>query len=302
VVAPTVSVVMPTFNRVDYLHAAIASVYAQTFADWELIVIDDGSDDETRGYLQSQRDPRLTLVCGTHTGNPAVARNRGIALARGRYIAFLDSDDQWRGDKLERQLALMAAAPARRWSYTAVRRIDGSGRVIACSSVPWVAYSGAILEQVLSIEAQIAMPTVMAERAFVRELGGFDEQLRFGEDYDLWARMALRSEVSVDAKPSTDVRSHDEHFTFDRSGKLGGWAAFYAKMETLAPTAALRALCRRQRREYVLLLAAQQARVRDWVGLGRSLRAAVGARAWNPRGWLRVVKAAALPRRRARPA
>jgi glycosyltransferase involved in cell wall biosynthesis len=293
---------MPTFNRVDYLRAAIASVYAQTFADWELIVVDDGSDDETRGYLQGQRDPRVTVVCGAHTGNPAVMRNRGIALARGRYIAFLDSDDQWRDDKLERQLALMAAAPARRWSYTAVRRIDGAGAVIARSSVPWAPYSGAILEELLRIAVQIATPTVMAELAFVRELGGFDEQLKFSEDYDLWARMALRSEVSVDPEPSTDVRSHDEHFTFDRSGKLGGWAAFYGKMESLVNTPALRALCRKQRREYLLLLAAQQARVRDWAGVRRSLSNAVRARAWSPRGWLRVAKAAALPHRRARPA
>ena len=301
-VAPAVSVVMPTFNRVDYLREAIASVYAQTFVDWELIVVDDGSDDATRGFLRSQTDRRVTVVCSAHTGNPAATRNRGIALARGRYVAFLDSDDRWRDDKLERQVALMAAAPARRWSYTAVRRIDGAGRVLAHSSAPWVPHCGAILEQVLTIAAQIATPTVMAELAFVRELGGFDERLKFSEDYDLWARMALRSEVSVDAEPSTDVRSHDEHFTLDRSGKLGGWAAFYGKMESLVPTAALRALCRRQRREYVLLLAAQQARVRDWAGMRLSLGAAVRARAWSPRGWLRVAKAAALPGRRARPA
>jgi glycosyltransferase involved in cell wall biosynthesis len=300
VTAPTVSVVMPTFNRVEYLRAALESVYAQRFEDWELIVVDDGSEDETRALLNGQRDPRVTVVFATHTGNPAVLRNRGIALARGEYVAFLDSDDRWRDDKLERQLALMTAAPGRRWSYTAVRRIDGAGRVFARSGAPWLPYSGAILEQVLSIAAQIATPSVMADLAFVRELGGFDERLKFSEDYDLWARMALASEVSVDAEPSADVRSHDEHFSLDRSGKLGGWAAFYTKMEGLVASADLRTLCRKQRREYVLLLAAQQARVRDWAGMRHSLGAAVRARAWSPRGWLRVAKAAALPGRRAR--
>ena len=291
---PTVSVVMPTFNRAEYLRDAIASVRAQTFEDWELIVVDDGSGDETRALLQSERDRRVTVVFCTHTGNPGVVRNRGIALARGKYVAFLDSDDRWREDKLKRQLAVMASAPARRWSYTAVRRIDGAGGAFAHAGAPWVPCSGAILEQVLSISAQIATPTVMAEVAFVRELGGFDERLKFSEDYDLWARMALHSEVSVDAEPSADVRSHDEHFTLDRSGKLGGWAVFYAKMEGLVPSPALRTLCRRQRREYVLLLAAQKARVRDWVGMRSALGAAVAARAWSPRGWLRVAKAAAL--------
>jgi len=293
--APTVSVVMPTFNRLKYLRAAIASVHAQSFGDWELIVVDDDSDEDTLRFLRGSADSRTTLLRGAHVGNPAALRNRGLAIARGDYVAFLDSDDQWRDDKLARQVALLRSAPKCRWSYTVVRRIDGAGRVIAGSSAPWVAHSGAIVERVLRIDAQIATPSVMAELAFVRELGGFDEQLRFCEDYDLWARMALRGEVSVDPEPSADVRSHDEHFTFDRGGRLGGWAAFYAKMERLVPTPELRALCRRQRRDYVLLLAAQQARVRDWVGMRRSLGTAVRERAWSPRGWLRIAKAAALP-------
>ena len=298
--APTVSVVMPTFNRVEYLQAAIASVHAQTFRDWELIVVDDGSDQQTLDLLRSRVDRRTTLLCGAHTGNPAVVRNRGLAVARGRYAAFLDSDDRWREDKLERQLELLESAPGRRWSYTAVRRIDGAGRVFARAGVPWTPYSGAILEQVLRIEAQIATPAVMAELSFVRELGGFDEQLLFSEDYDMWARMALRSDVSVDREATADVRSHAEHFTFDRAGKLGGWSAFYAKMEGLVPTTELRALCRRQQRVYVLLLAAQQACVRDWGGMRHSLRTALRSRAWSPRGWLRVARAAALPNRQSR--
>jgi glycosyltransferase involved in cell wall biosynthesis len=302
VTLPTVSVVMPTFNRLKFLHAALASVHAQSFADWELIVVDDGSNEDTLRFLRRSADSRTTLLCGAHIGNPAALRNRGLAIACGRYVAFLDSDDRWREDKLERQVALLDSAPARRWSYTAVRRIDGDGHVIARSSVPWVPYSGAVVQPVLRIDAQIATPSVMAELAFVQELGGFDEQMRFSEDYDLWARMALRSEVSVDPEPTADVRSHEEHFTFDRGGKLGGWAAFYAKMEGLVPTPELRTLCRSQRREYVLLLAAQQARVRDWVGMRRSLSQAVRARAWSPRGWLRVAKAAALPERLSSPA
>src|SRR5262249_60474219 len=166
------------------------SVYAQTFAHWELVVVDDGSNDETRRFLRSRPDPRMRVVFRAHTGVPAVARNVGIDLARGRYVAFLDSDDRWSPDKLRYQLELMSSYPGRRWSYTAVRRIDADGRVLPSSPVRFVPYSGSILEQVLTIDAQIAMPSVMAELAFVRELGGFDEQLRFIEDYDLWARMA----------------------------------------------------------------------------------------------------------------
>jgi glycosyltransferase involved in cell wall biosynthesis len=298
VLTPTVSVVMPTFNRLEHLRAAIASVHVQTFEDWELIVVDDGSDDATREHLRSVQHPRTTVVLEPHTGVPATARNRGIALARGRYIAFLDSDDCWAPSKLERQLELMRAAPARRWSYTAVRRIDDSGRALAPSRVAWVPYSGWILKHVLNVDAQIAMPTVMAEAAFVRELGGFDEQLRMIEDYDLWARMAMKSEVGVDDEPTADVRNHGEQLTLDRGGKLAGWAAFYAKMEALVPTEPLRALCRERRNEHVLLLAAEHARTRDWAALRRALGRAVRAHALSPRGWLRVAKATALSKRR----
>jgi glycosyltransferase involved in cell wall biosynthesis len=295
---PVVSVVMPTFDRLEYVRAAVASVYAQTFDAWELIVVDDGSGEATRRFLSSPRDERMTVVFNAHTGIPAVIRNRGLARARGRYVAFLDSDDRWAPEKLRRQLALMESAPTRRWSYTAVRRIDADGREIHARSVPWAAHSGSILEQVLRVDAQIATPTVMAELEFVRDLGGFDENMRFIEDYDLWSRMALRSEVAVDATPSTDVRSHAEQFTLDRIGKLRGWASLYAKMESLVPTSRLRAMCRKRKREHLLLLAAQHARLRDWAGLGEAAVAAARARAFSPRGWLRVVKAASLPPRR----
>ena len=294
---PTVSIVMPTFNRREHLEAAIASVHAQTLDAWELIVVDDGSDAATRDFLRSLPQSRTTVLLGPHTGVPAVARNRGIALARGRYVAFLDSDDQWAPAKLHRQVALMESAPSRRWSYTAVRRIDADGREIHSRAVPWVPHSGRILEQVLRVDAQIATPTVMADLAFVRELGGFDERMRFTEDYDLWSRMALRSEVGVDTEPSAFVRSHDRHFTADRIGSLGGWVNLYAKMEAMVPTGSLRALCRKRRREYLLKLAAQQARAGDWVGVRETAVAAARARACSPRGWLGIARMALSGRR-----
>jgi glycosyltransferase involved in cell wall biosynthesis len=295
--APLVTVVLPTFNRLELVRIAVASVLAQTFAAWELIIVDDGSREETRSFLRGLRDPRVTVVFAEHTGMPAVVRNRALARARGRYVAFLDSDDRWAPQKLMSQLALMDSLPGRRWSYTAVRRIDADGNEILTRSVPWAPHSGWILEQVLRVDAQIATPTVMAEIDFVRELGGFDESMRFIEDYDLWARMALRSEAAVESAPLADVRSHTEHFTSDQAGKLGGWASFYAKMEALVPTRPLRALCRRRKREYLLALASEQARGRDWAGMRSTIVAAARAGALRPLGWLRVARAAALAAR-----
>jgi len=291
--APLVSVVLPTFDRLELVRAAVASVLAQTLENWELIVSDDGSAEETRNFLRGLQDPRVCVVFGNHTGVPAVVRNRAIARARGRYVAFLDSDDLWKPEKLTRQLTLMGAFPARRWSYTAVRRIDVNGNEIHARSVPWVPHSGWILEQVLRVDAQIATPTVMAELAFLRELGGFDEKMPFTEDYDLWSRMALHSEAAVDSAPLTDVRSHAAHFTSDRVGKLGGWASFYAKMEPLVPSRHLRGLCRKRKREYLLALAAEQARGRNWAGMRATIVSAARAGAFQPVGWLRIARAAA---------
>src|SRR5690606_25847797 len=108
----------------------------------------------------------------------------------------------------------------------------------------WIPHSGAILEQVLRLEAKIAMPTVMADVGLLREVGGFDEKLRFAEDYDLWARLSLRSGVSCESRQLADVRTHGEQFsvgaTAEHESWPMSWASLYAKMEDLVPTRRLR--------------------------------------------------------------
>ena len=120
---------MPTFNRLEYLRAAVASVYAQTFEDWELIVIDDGSGDETRRFLRSPPDPRMSVVFCSHTRGTrpsfAIKASRGHAADTSRSWTLTTGGPP---EKLQRQLALMESKPARRWSYTAVRRIDADGQ------------------------------------------------------------------------------------------------------------------------------------------------------------------------------
>src|SRR5262245_25447599 len=125
---PAVSVILPTFNRPKYLRAAIESVFNQTFADWELIVADDGSGEETRSYLLGLAQTRVRTLWLPHTGNPSRVRNAAIKVAGGRYLAFLDSDDVWAPAKLTRQMAALEAHPDRLWSYTGCDRIDEDGR------------------------------------------------------------------------------------------------------------------------------------------------------------------------------
>ncbi|MGI9234252.1 MAG: glycosyltransferase family 2 protein [Woeseiaceae bacterium] len=291
--SPLISIVLPVFNRLDFLRAALASVHAQTSENWELVIVDDGSDERTRQFLETQTGARTRVVFREHSGVPAAVRNVGIACARGKYVAFLDSDDQWAPDKLQEQLAVMESAPMRRWSYTAVRKISADGRVLDDADFePWVGYSGYIVEELLRFKASVAMPTVMADLAFVRELDGFDETMRFAEDYDLWLRMAMRSEVSVISKPLADVRSHPGRFSEDRVAGLEGWQRLFEKMRALMPTPVLRRLCHQRAGEHALLLAAHHARHRHWASMQRSLLTAVRARAWNPQEWVRVGKAA----------
>src|SRR5450432_3348416 len=119
---------MPTFNRLEFLPGAVESVLAQSFTDWELLISDDGSDDETRTYLQSLHDPRIKLLFQSHTGRPAVISNLALRAARGKYVAFLDSDDLWLPGKLQAQIESLTRHASRKWSYTRYSQIDSSGK------------------------------------------------------------------------------------------------------------------------------------------------------------------------------
>ncbi len=209
---PLVSVIVPTFDRLLYLRPAVASVFAQTLVDWELIIADDGSDEHTRAYLSAlQSEPRVRVIWLPHCGNPAAVRNRALRQARGEYLAFLDSDDEWLPTKLERQIAALRGCPQRRWSYTGYVIIDARGESCAPASVARP-HRGEILDLLLTHQVSIWTPAVVAERRLVAEAGNFDEQLLLFEDYELWIRLACRSEIEFIDEPLTRVRrSHDQH-------------------------------------------------------------------------------------------
>lgn len=212
---PQVSIILPTFDRLHFLKAAIDSVFAQTFEDWELIVADDGSGAETRAYLNTLRGvARVRLIWLEHRGNPGSVRNRALEEARAPYVAFLDSDDLWLPLKLERQLAAMRAHGDRGWSYTEFIRVDPAGASIDFQRNPnRVLHEGRIVEPLLRLTAGIAMPTVMVKKELLNSAGAFDERLEMHEDYELWLRLALLSEVTVIRQPLACVRRHGEHFS-----------------------------------------------------------------------------------------
>lgn len=292
----TVSVVLPTFNRLRFLRPAIECVYAQTFTDWELIIADDGSDLETRQYLRSlANDPRVTLVWLAHTGRPAIVRNAALQRAAGEYVAFLDSDDLWAARKLERQIETLRARANCRWSYTAFLEVDACGNPLPGEAVRrWVPHEGDIFEQVVTGRASIRTPSVLATRQLIAQAGGFDEAMLSAEDYDLWFRLALCSEVAIVDEPLVHVRCHDENHTRDWQSAYAGRDRSLSRGQQLVD-AGRRSLLREERTRNALTLAATHAQLGAH---GRVLRALWESLPYSwtyPRWWLGALKTVLRP-------
>jgi teichuronic acid biosynthesis glycosyltransferase TuaG len=181
-----VSVVTPAYNAAAYLPATIESVLAQTYPHWEMIVVDDCSADDTRAVVAAYgaRDPRIQLVAQPKNGGPARARQAALERSRGRYVAFLDSDDRWLPSKLERQLAFMARADAA-FSFTAFRRTSADGeRLGRLIEAPGRLTYGQLLGN-----TAIATSTAVVDR---ERTGPFSMTVTYYDDFALWLEITRR--------------------------------------------------------------------------------------------------------------
>jgi glycosyltransferase involved in cell wall biosynthesis len=194
--SPTVSVVIPTYNRAHLVTEAVDSVLNQSYTDFELLVIDDGSTDDTTGRLAEYGD-RIQLYHQENRG-ASVARNTGIQHARGKYIAFLDSDDLWVQDKLQAQMDLMARDSRVKICYTEEIWIRRGVRVNPKRKHR--KYSGWILDKMLPLCIVSPSSVLMAREVFDR-VGLFDESLPVCEDYDLWLRIGLHYPIVLIDRP-----------------------------------------------------------------------------------------------------
>ena len=187
---PIVSVIIPTFDRADFVKEAVDSVLAQSFSDFELLVVDDGSTDHTVRTIEPYGNA-LRYVEIPH-GGVSAARNVGARMTSGEWIAFLDSDDLWLPRKLERQLDALERAPEFPLCYTDEiwirkgRRVNQKNRHRK--------YSGRIFERCLPL-CIISPSSALMKRRLFEEVGGFDENLPACEDYDLWLRITIRHPV-----------------------------------------------------------------------------------------------------------
>jgi glycosyltransferase involved in cell wall biosynthesis len=198
----SVSVVIPTYNLAPLLPGAVASARAQEWPELEIIVVDDGSTDETQEVLKRLAVEAPLRWFRQENAGAAAARNRGIREARGEWVAFLDADDFWLPGKLAAQFEELERRPSAAFSYTDVRLREESGSEsdLACGTT-----AQPLLPQMLAGN-MFATPTALVRRECFDEVGLFDARLRTGEDWDMWLRLASHFECVRVARPLTLVR------------------------------------------------------------------------------------------------
>lgn len=197
-----ISIIIPSYNRAEFLKEAIQSVLDQDYfsgnseaAIFELLVIDDGSTDQTKTVVDSFSSP-IVYRYQDHKGVSA-ARNLGIKLSRGDYVAFLDSDDLWKKDKINVQMSLMNSLPQTRICYT--EEIWIRNMVFVNPKKKHQKYSGWIFEKVLPL-CLLSLSSTVFHRSVFKEVGIFDEDLPACEDYDFGIRVALRYPIHLITK------------------------------------------------------------------------------------------------------
>lgn len=197
---PLVSVIIPTYNREETIMRAVDSVLAQTYSDIELIVVDDGSTDSTVRLINDCADKRVRLIHMPENGGANVARNRGIAAARGEYIAFQDSDDEWDRDKLQIQIKDMLDRKLTA-SFCAYRLIQGvNEKIMPRDYKDKDRYENKLME-VLAERNVIGTPTLIVRKDVFLTVGVFDETMPRLQDYEFVIRLAQKEKIGYIAKP-----------------------------------------------------------------------------------------------------
>ncbi|MEO0406184.1 MAG: glycosyltransferase [Cyanobacteria bacterium P01_A01_bin.135] len=202
---PKVSVIIPAYNAMAYLEATLSSVLQQTFEDFEVLMIDDGSSDHIREWALGLEDSRVKLICQKNQ-KVARARNNGISQAVGEYIAFLDSDDLWEKTKLEKQVKYLDAHAEVGLVSTKVKIVDQAGNHIRNFLVP--TKERISLGELLSYNYMLCGSTPLVRQSCFKKVGLFDTNLNVAEDWDLWIRIAFHYSIAVVLEYLVSYRQH----------------------------------------------------------------------------------------------
>lgn len=214
----TVSIIIPTLNRAFLVSRAINSALNQTYKNFEIIVVDDCSSDETEKIFKKRRDKRVRYIRHRQTKGPGAARNTGIGASSAEYIAFLDSDDEWLPTKLEKQIDFFKKNIMNvGLIYCGVAFIDQNNSKVIEKWMP--RYRGYVFEKNLSSNFIVSgSSTVIVQRTALKKAGKFDESLPSCEDWDLWIRISKHCEFDFVPEMLVNCYAHSERIStnFDR--------------------------------------------------------------------------------------
>jgi len=201
---PKISVIIPTYNRADLITRAISSVLNQTYKSFEIIVIDDGSTDNTKEVLKSYIEKKQIKYLYQQNHGPAAARNLGIKYSKGELIAFLDSDDEWLPEKLEKQIKIFNESKNARLGvvYCDVAIMEGRKQIAERRSI----YKGKIFPQILEKDIVWGGSSAMVNRKIFSVCGNFDENLPESDDWELWIRVSKK--FNFDFVPEVLVKQY----------------------------------------------------------------------------------------------
>lgn len=219
---PLISVIIPCYNRTSLLKEAVISVFKQSFTSFELIIVDDCSEENIEKAIAELQDetvflpPLRFISLKKHSGMPGYVRNRGVEVANGEFVAFLDSDDLWENDKLEKQIAVLLE---RKGSFCHTReKWVRQGKIISQSSQKHKR-EGDIFEDALW-KCIIGPSTVMMKKLLFEKYGGFWEDIEVAEDYELWLRITSENSVLYIDEPLTIKRAGDWEQLSEKYGQI----------------------------------------------------------------------------------
>lgn len=261
--APTFSVVMPAYNRAYIIGDAIRSVLAQTFIDFELVIVDDGSSDDTQVVVESFGDSRIRYVCHSRNSGCSAAYNTGFRTARGQLVSILDSDDFWKPEKLARDIEFLQRNPKIDAVFTDVEKFDGSSRqhsfvrttpilgpMLADKGYPSeVCFEQREMYHCLLVEVPVKPSTLTLRRRALEEVGYFNEDWPSGSDWEFLLRFARRFRFGYVDTPMTVMRvqtdaTHRRHLERDHALILELLRAEAGRLRRIGDFESYRAACR----------------------------------------------------------
>lgn len=233
---PKVSVVIPAYNRAKFIEVVAATVLAQTFTDLELIIVDDGSQDETRDVCArlAECDVRVRYIFQENQG-PNAARNTGIRAAKGAFVAFLDSDDRWISTKLEKQLAIVEHDTTVGVLYCDYARIDEAGQISPALHPPNIdlptMYESLLYYNIVHGSAS----AVLVRRECFDRVGLFDESFHWLEDWDMWIRLAQHYQFAMVPEALVHLSQHAGQSQRNTLAMAGAYLRLMEKISSSIP-------------------------------------------------------------------